>query len=1136
MTIGAGGDLWVSDVGAGRIDVFAPGGEFVKSLGSAVLEEPDALTAGPGGSMWVADRGLDKVIEFDESGSEIWEIGSEGHGEGQLESPAAVAVDAGGRVWVADSGNGRVEEFDETGAFLHEFGSDGEVAGRFAHPAALASDGEGHVWVAAMGNVEPTEEPGEDGTGEAEGPSAPGQDGPIAAWSLDEGEGTVAADATGHGHTGTVEGAGWTTGHDGGALHFDGSSGCVSIPADAELEPTGEFTIEAWVRPVHSEAEPEPVLAFQDPEAWERGEEQFAYELLAGGEGAPKAWARKAEEGGGYVGVYGSTPLPEGEWAHVALTDDDSQLTLYVDGEVVDTGTAPHHLGTAAGPLTIGCDTWGGTFDGSIDDVRIYGRALDEGEIGADEGRPVGSEGAAGQNWQIQRWGVSTGPSSEPVVGANPEVAFTHEDGEIAAVRPSQGPEQQYEYEGDLLTAHTGPEGEAAYEYDAHHRLSKVSLSDGASAEIAYESIGRVSAVTVTLPGEAAKTTHFEYSDEPRETIVRLPEEPAMVYDIGPDGSILRWHNVASPPEIESLSGSLWEQRGEVQSGTITPGDQNLLVHAHSPEGIASVKIIADGNQLVEEETCEQDYEKAGTECVNVPIQFVTDTEDWAPGILPLEVIVTDSLGHTESRRFWVNVPYTPPPPPEALRPPTFQATKGFREEYDLDPDLKGNKLALDERIFELINAWNDPNSYLGQVARASWERWGVPLRPVDVAELEYREWLYQTNSEKIDAWVEASQPANFAGYYLDNRAGGIMYVGFLGNQDEQLNLLKSSLGLVAPERVKVYQVAPTVSLLSARATAASVESAIEGSATLRAIVTSISLEKSGALVHVGAGNVALAESTIATLVPGARVVVVHESGGIDLLSGRYRTEGRMRAGDAVFAHTIYSQNTKCTAGFGTKSKVGEKNGQPIWRVFTLTAGHCNYLGKGQTFYRSTDADQENTSHWKPIGNAERGDYPARTPLSMDAVAIEARASGLVPQGQWGAGGTLEPTQPAGKVNVGETVCFSGITTQQLSCGPVTEITPYWSEEGNIPPMSGYWVKFSTPADHGDSGGPVWSVFGASVGSIEAKPSPGEKHSLDETFVEPLLTPPGLDRFVQTGLLERPAFAPMSMKIASDTE
>jgi hypothetical protein len=212
-----------------------------------------------------------------------------------------------------------------------------------------------------------------------------------AAWSFDEGKGTTAADATGDGHTGTVSGAEWTTGKFGAALAFNGKTGCVSVPVNSELEPTGEFTIEAWVRPVHSETEPEPVIAFQDPEAWKRGEEQFAYELLAGGDGAPKAWARKAEEGGGYVGVYGSTPLPEGAWAHLALTDDDSVLRLYVDGEVVDTGTAPHHLGTAAGPLTIGCDTWGGTFDGTIDEVRVHDKALSPAELAEDEGTPLGS-------------------------------------------------------------------------------------------------------------------------------------------------------------------------------------------------------------------------------------------------------------------------------------------------------------------------------------------------------------------------------------------------------------------------------------------------------------------------------------------------------------------------------------------------------------------------------------------------------------------------------------------------------------------------------------------------------------------------------------------------------------------------
>jgi hypothetical protein len=213
----------------------------------------------------------------------------------------------------------------------------------------------------------------------------------VAAYSLDEGEGTTAGDATGHGHTGTVEGAGWTTGHDGGALGFDGNESCVSVPVDPELQPTGEFTLEAWVRPVHSETEAQPVIALLDPEAWEEGEEGFAYYLLAGGEEAPKAWARKGEEGG-YVGVYGQAPLAEEEWAHIALTDDESQLRLYVDGELVDTGTAPHHLGSASGPLTIGCDVWGGDFDGKIDDVRIYDRALGEGEIGVDEGRPVSKD------------------------------------------------------------------------------------------------------------------------------------------------------------------------------------------------------------------------------------------------------------------------------------------------------------------------------------------------------------------------------------------------------------------------------------------------------------------------------------------------------------------------------------------------------------------------------------------------------------------------------------------------------------------------------------------------------------------------------------------------------------------------
>ena len=87
-----------------------------------------------------------------------------------------------------------------------------------------------------------------------------------------------------------------------------------------------------------------------------------------------------------------------------------------------------------------------------------------------------------------------------------------------------------------------------------------------------------------------------------------------------------------------------------------------------------------------------------------------------------------------------------------------------------------------------------DTHTPAGEVARASYERWGVPLRSADAAELEYREWLYDLNSERIDQWVEAGNPGNYAGYYLDHAAGGVMRIGFLNNQAEQLANLESSL------------------------------------------------------------------------------------------------------------------------------------------------------------------------------------------------------------------------------------------------------------------------------------------------------------------------------------------------------
>jgi hypothetical protein len=80
------------------------------------------------------------------------------------------------------------------------------------------------------------------------------------------------------------------------------------------------------------------------------------------------------------------TPLT---WTHIACVYDGSQLMTYLDGVAVGAtaGTGPL-TSTAAMPLAIGASTDPAMLDenefvGMLDDLRIYGRALDTSEVAA---------------------------------------------------------------------------------------------------------------------------------------------------------------------------------------------------------------------------------------------------------------------------------------------------------------------------------------------------------------------------------------------------------------------------------------------------------------------------------------------------------------------------------------------------------------------------------------------------------------------------------------------------------------------------------------------------------------------------------------------------------------------------------
>jgi Concanavalin A-like lectin/glucanases superfamily len=163
---------------------------------------------------------------------------------------------------------------------------------------------------------------------------------PIAAYSFDAGTGSTLEDLTGSGHDGTIEGATWTTkGKYGGALQFDGTDDCVSVPASAEFQflEAEEFTLEAWVRPDGENAQ---AVLTQEDENQAPGEDPFSYSMLVGAEEeAPKGWLREGGESG-HLGVLGGDPLPLHTWSHLAFTDDGAKIRIYVDGELRATQNA----------------------------------------------------------------------------------------------------------------------------------------------------------------------------------------------------------------------------------------------------------------------------------------------------------------------------------------------------------------------------------------------------------------------------------------------------------------------------------------------------------------------------------------------------------------------------------------------------------------------------------------------------------------------------------------------------------------------------------------------------------------------------------------------------------------------------
>ncbi|MCH7574746.1 MAG: hypothetical protein IIA59_06430 [Candidatus Marinimicrobia bacterium] len=78
------GDVYVSDYGNNRIQVFNPSGNYIRQFGVGELNYPRGLVFDLQGDLYVADSGNDRIKKYDSQGNLILQWGSRGSEDGQF--------------------------------------------------------------------------------------------------------------------------------------------------------------------------------------------------------------------------------------------------------------------------------------------------------------------------------------------------------------------------------------------------------------------------------------------------------------------------------------------------------------------------------------------------------------------------------------------------------------------------------------------------------------------------------------------------------------------------------------------------------------------------------------------------------------------------------------------------------------------------------------------------------------------------------------------------------------------------------------------------------------------------------------------------------------------------------------------
>src|SRR5437867_4852435 len=211
----------------------------------------------------------------------------------------------------------------------------------------------------------------------------------VAAYSYNEGSGTTAADASVNRNTATLSGATWNaSGKFGSAISFNGTTSYVESPDIDALSPGANATFEAWV--FLNSAPTEIASVFNK---WSQTVDDEYLFGINPNQTLSFSWQTTGASTWGtpsYNSASGISAIPLNTLTHIAMVRNGATLSFYINGtldsslnNVLDTNAFRNGINT----LRIGGQGRGARnrfFNGTIDEVGLYNRALSQAEIQSD--------------------------------------------------------------------------------------------------------------------------------------------------------------------------------------------------------------------------------------------------------------------------------------------------------------------------------------------------------------------------------------------------------------------------------------------------------------------------------------------------------------------------------------------------------------------------------------------------------------------------------------------------------------------------------------------------------------------------------------------------------------------------------